>query len=86
MTPSTPSRTQAPVLGVAITGIPHSEEGRMSYPRSLDKWYTSLDPDFAAEHVGYFTSPYDERKKVGKPVIDRAAREVRVTMANGDVV
>src|SRR5437667_1158153 len=44
---------------------------------------TGLDPDFAAEHVGYFTSPYDERKKVGKPVIDRAAREVRVTMANG---
>ena len=34
---------------------------------------TGLDPDFAAENVGYFTSPYAERAKVGKPVIDRAA-------------
>ena len=33
---------------------------------------TGLDPDFAAEHVGYFTGPYAERAKVGKPVIDRA--------------
>jgi len=32
---------------------------------------TGLDPDFAAENVGYFTSPYAERAKVGKPVIDR---------------
>src|SRR5260370_39770334 len=31
---------------------------------------TGLDPDFAAENVGYFTSPYAERAKVGKPVID----------------
>ena len=32
---------------------------------------TGLDPEFAAENVGYFTSPYAERAKVGKPVIDR---------------
>ena len=32
---------------------------------------TGLDPDFAAENVGYFTSPYAERAKVTKPVIDR---------------
>src|SRR5882757_8789358 len=32
---------------------------------------TGLDPDFAAENVGYFTSPYVERAKVEKPVIDR---------------
>src|SRR5437764_12096913 len=44
---------------------------------------TGLDPDFAAENVGYFTSPYAERQKVGKPVVDRAAKEVRVTMPNG---
>jgi CubicO group peptidase (beta-lactamase class C family) len=44
---------------------------------------TGLDPDFAAENVGYFTSPYAERKKVGKPVVDRAAKAVHVTMANG---
>lgn len=44
---------------------------------------TGLDPDFAAENVGYFTSPYAERKKVGKPVIDRENRAVHVTMPNG---
>jgi CubicO group peptidase (beta-lactamase class C family) len=44
---------------------------------------TGLDPDFAAEHVGYFTSPYEERAKVGKPVVDRDRKEVRITMPNG---
>src|SRR5262252_8766391 len=33
---------------------------------------TGLDPDFAAESVGYFTGPYGDGAKVGKPVIDRA--------------
>ena len=44
---------------------------------------TGLDPDFAAENVGYFTGPYLERARVGKPVVDRAAKAVRVTMPNG---
>jgi CubicO group peptidase (beta-lactamase class C family) len=44
---------------------------------------TGLDPDFAAENVGYFASPYAERAKVGKPVIDRAAKAVHVTLPNG---
>jgi CubicO group peptidase (beta-lactamase class C family) len=44
---------------------------------------TGLDPDFAAENVGYFTSPYAERAKVGKPVVDREAREVSITLPNG---
>jgi CubicO group peptidase (beta-lactamase class C family) len=44
---------------------------------------TGLDPDFAAENVGYFVSPYSERKKVGKPVIDRDHKEVRITIPNG---
>ncbi len=44
---------------------------------------TGLDPDFAAENVGYFTAPYEERAKVGKPVVDRAAKEVRITMPDG---
>src|SRR6266446_6800165 len=26
---------------------------------------TGLDPDFAAENIGYFTGPYEERSKVG---------------------
>jgi CubicO group peptidase (beta-lactamase class C family) len=44
---------------------------------------TGLDPDFAAENVGYFTSPYEQRAKVGKPVIDRLHKEVRITLPNG---
>jgi CubicO group peptidase (beta-lactamase class C family) len=44
---------------------------------------TGLDPAFAAEHVGYFTSAYSERAKVGKPVVDRAAKTVAVAMPNG---
>jgi hypothetical protein len=32
---------------------------------------TGLDPDFAAENVGYFTAPYEVRHKLGKPVAQR---------------
>ncbi|MBC7791518.1 MAG: serine hydrolase [Anaerolineae bacterium] len=44
---------------------------------------TGLDPDFAAENVGYFTGPSEERTKMGKPVIDRAERTVKVVLPNG---
>jgi len=44
---------------------------------------TGLAPDFAAENVGYFTSPYAERAKVGKPVIDRVNKTVHITLPNG---
>ena len=44
---------------------------------------TGLDAEFAAENVGYFTSPYAERAKVGKPVIDRVNKEVRITLPSG---
>jgi Beta-lactamase len=44
---------------------------------------TGLDPNFAAENVGYFTSPYAERAKVGKPVIDRVNKAVHITLPNG---
>src|SRR5689334_4957481 len=47
---------------------------------------TGLDPDVAAESVGYFTGPYEERSKVGKPVVDRQKKEVRITLPNGVVV
>jgi CubicO group peptidase (beta-lactamase class C family) len=46
---------------------------------------TGLDPDFAAQNVGYFTSPYAERAKVGKPVIDRANKTVSIALPNGVV-
>jgi CubicO group peptidase (beta-lactamase class C family) len=44
---------------------------------------TGLDPDFARENVGFFTGPYSERAKLAKPVIDRAAKAVHVTLPNG---
>ena len=46
---------------------------------------TGLDPDFAAENVGYFTAPYAQRAKLGKPVIDRAAKTVSVAVPGGPV-
>ncbi len=44
---------------------------------------TGLKPEFAAENVGYFTSPYAERAKVGKPIIDYAKKSVSITLPNG---
>jgi len=44
---------------------------------------TGLDPDFALENVGYFTAPYAERAKLGRPVIDRVNRAVHVILPNG---
>jgi CubicO group peptidase (beta-lactamase class C family) len=47
---------------------------------------TGLDPDVAAESVGYFTGPYEQRKKVGKPVVDRDKKEVRIAIPNGPML
>src|SRR5256884_288271 len=44
---------------------------------------TGLDPESAAENVGYFMARYAERAKLGKPVIDRAGKAVHVTLPNG---
>jgi CubicO group peptidase (beta-lactamase class C family) len=44
---------------------------------------TGLDPEFARQNVGYFTSPYAERAKVGKPIVDRVNKEVRISLPNG---
>src|SRR5260370_16451724 len=43
---------------------------------------TGLAPDFAAENAGFFTAPYRERAKLGKPVIDRPHNAVHVTLPN----
>src|SRR5438132_14109375 len=43
---------------------------------------TGLDPDFAAENIGYFTAPYEERSKLGKPVIDHAGKTVQIALPN----
>ena len=44
---------------------------------------TGLSPEFAAEHVGYFTAPYSERAKVGKPMIDYEKKSVSISLPNG---
>lgn len=44
---------------------------------------TGLNPEFAAENVGYFTSPYAERAKVGKPVVDYEKKSVSITLPSG---
>src|SRR5437868_6998218 len=44
---------------------------------------TGLSPGFAGENLGFFTAPYEERAKLGKPVIDRARKAVHVTLPNG---
>ena len=44
---------------------------------------TGLDPDFAAENVGYFTSPYATRAKLGKPVVDRLNQAVHILLPRG---
>jgi CubicO group peptidase (beta-lactamase class C family) len=44
---------------------------------------TGLDPEFAAKNVGFFTAPYAERAKLGKPVVDHANKTVSVTLPNG---
>jgi CubicO group peptidase (beta-lactamase class C family) len=46
---------------------------------------SSLDPDFAAENVGYFTGPYEERKHVIERRIDRENKAVHLKLATGVV-
>jgi CubicO group peptidase (beta-lactamase class C family) len=44
---------------------------------------TGMDPDVAAENVGYFTAPYASRARVGRPVVDRVNKQVSISMPNG---
>ena len=44
---------------------------------------TGLSPEFAAENVGFFTAPGSARATLGKPVVDRSAQAVHVTLPNG---
>jgi CubicO group peptidase (beta-lactamase class C family) len=46
---------------------------------------TGLDADFAAENIGYFTSPYEERAHVTERVIDKENRAVHLTLPSGVV-
>jgi CubicO group peptidase (beta-lactamase class C family) len=44
---------------------------------------SGFDPEFAAENLGYFVAPYAERKRLGKPVVDRTAKTVRIDLPDG---
>src|SRR5262244_3064406 len=44
---------------------------------------TRLNPEFAAENVGYFTAPYEVRAKLGKPVVDQEHKQVHVAVPGG---
>ena len=44
---------------------------------------TGLDPEFAAENVGYFTAPYEIRAKLGKRVVDHVNKRVQISVPNG---
>ncbi len=46
---------------------------------------TGLSPADAAENVGYFTSPYEERSVVTDTMVDREAERVTLTLPSGAV-
>ncbi len=46
---------------------------------------TGLDAEFAAENIGYFTSPYTTRALMNGYEIDHARKEVRVTTEDGTI-
>lgn len=48
-------------------------------------FYAGLDPADAAENLGGFTSPFGQRQFVTDTVVDRAKKEVRLTLPDGTV-
>lgn len=46
---------------------------------------TGLDMEFAAENVGYFTSPYEQRASITDRVIDLDNKAVHLTLPDGTV-
>ncbi len=59
----------------------------MGFARTLCSavFVSGLDPDFAAESVGYFTGPYEYRDVVVKREVDHNNKMVHLTMENGVV-
>ncbi len=46
---------------------------------------TGLDADFAAQNVGYFSGPYEQRQHVVAREVDTDSRQVHLTLPNGVV-
>ena len=63
------------------------DHNAMGFARTLCSavFVTGLDPDFAAESVGYFTAPYDTRQAVVKRDVDRDNGYVHLTTGKGVV-
>lgn len=59
----------------------------MGFARTLCSgvFVTGLDEDFAAENIGYFTSPYETRSVVVDRDVDHENKTVSLTMENGVV-
>jgi len=59
----------------------------MGFARTLCSgvFVSGLDPDFAAENIGYFTSPYKTRSVVVNREVDFDEKRVHLTMENGVV-
>lgn len=59
----------------------------MGFARTLCSgvFVTGLDEDFAAENIGYFTSPYETRSVVVNREVDHENKMVHLTMENGVV-
>lgn len=47
---------------------------------------TGVDPAVAADALGHFVAPFAQRPRLGTPVVDRAKKEVRVTVPQGTTV
>jgi CubicO group peptidase (beta-lactamase class C family) len=62
--------------------IEHSAAGFVKIMCSA-VFITGLDPAFAAENLGYFVSPYADRAKFGRPVVDRVNKTVHITLPGG---
>ena len=46
---------------------------------------SGLDFEFAAESIGYFSAPYEERQKIAKKELDIENKAVHITLPNGVV-
>jgi CubicO group peptidase (beta-lactamase class C family) len=80
--PQTPLELNTPYVPPPGDALEHHASGFAKVMCSA-VFITGLDPVFAAENVGFFTGPYSERAKFAKPVIDRTARAVHITLPNG---
>jgi len=87
--PLTKMQARADSLELKTTYVPPPGDALSHHTAGFAKimcsavFITGLKAEFAAENVGYFTSPYEQRSKVGKPVIDWEKKSVSITLPNG---